>query len=189
MVRRSRATQGAGSNYKNPFVRSADPEPPDHAIGRSRGGVTCKIHLAADGAGRPLGLLLTSGNAADTTYFTEILDTISVRDGRPGRPRCRPDRVLADKAYTSAANRTFLTARGVKVTIPAREDQKAGRARRGSRGGRPRGFDAAAYRGRNVVERCFNKLKQWRGIATRYDKTARAYLAGLTLAATLIWTR
>ena len=162
---------------------------PDHAIGRSRGGVTCKIHLAADGAGRPLGLLLTSGNAADTTYFTEILDTISVRDGRPGRPRCRPDRVLADKAYTSAANRTFLTARGVKVTIPEREDQKAGRARRGSRGGRPRGFDAAAYRGRNVVERCFNKLKQWRGIATRYDKTARAYLAGLTLAATLIWTR
>lgn len=151
--------------------------------------MTCKIHLAADGAGRPLGLLLTSGNAADTTYFTEILDTISVRDGRPGRPRCRPDRVLADKAYTSAANRTFLTARGVKVTIPEREDQKAGRARRGSRGGRPRGFDAAAYRGRNVVERCFNKLKQWRGLAMRSDKYARNYHAGICLAATLDWLR
>lgn len=151
--------------------------------------MTCKIHLAVDGKGRPLGLLLTGGNAADTTYFTTVLDTISVRDGRPGRPRTRPDRVLADKAYTSAANRNFLTERGIKVTIPERDDQKAGRARRGSRGGRPRTFDTNAYKGRNVVERCFNKLKQWRGIATRYDKTASAYLAGLTLAATLIWTR
>jgi transposase len=151
--------------------------------------VTCKIHLAVDGHGRPLGLVLTSGNAADTSYFSTVLDTISVRDGRPGRPRTRPDRVLADKAYTSAANRTFLTDRGIKVTIPEREDQKAGRARRGSKGGRPRGFDPETYKGRNVVERCFNKIKQWRGLATRYDKTARAYLAGLTLAAALIWTR
>ena len=151
--------------------------------------MTCKIHLATDGKGRPLGLLLTGGNAADTTYFTTVLDTISVRDGRPGRPRTRPDRVLADKAYTSAANRRFLTERGIKVTIPEREDQKAGRIRRGSAGGRPRTFDPVAYKGRNVVERCFNKLKQWRGIATRFDKTARCYLAGLTLAAALIWTR
>jgi transposase len=151
--------------------------------------MTCKIHLATDALGRPLGLLLTGGNAADTTYFSSVLDTISVRDGRPGRPRTRPDRVLADKAYTSAANRRYLTGRGIKVTIPERDDQKAGRARRGSKGGRPRSFNAEAYKGRNVVERCFNKLKQWRGIATRYDKTARSYLAGLTLAATLIWTR
>ena len=151
--------------------------------------MTCKIHLATDGKGRPLGLVLTGGNAADTSYFTTVLDTISVRDGRPGRPRTRPDRVLADKAYTSAANRKYLTGRGIKVTIPEREDQKAGRVRRGSSGGRPRTFDAEAYKGRNVVERCFNRLKQWRGIATRYDKTARSYLAGLTLAATLIWTR
>ena len=151
--------------------------------------MTCKIHLATDGKGRPLGLLLTGGNAADTSFLTPVLDTIRVRDGRPGRPRTRPDRVLADKAYTSAANRRYLTDRGIKVTIPERQDQKAGRTRRGSRGGRPRTFDAVAYKGRNVVERCFNKLKQWRAIATRFDKTARTYLAGLTLAATLIWTR
>jgi transposase len=151
--------------------------------------LTCKIHLATDALGRPLALVLTGGNAADTTYFTTVLDTIRVHDGRPGRPRTRPDRVLADKAYTSAANRAFLTGRGIKVTIPERDDQKAGRARRGSAGGRPRAFDPEAYQGRNVVERCFNKLKQWRGIATRFDKTARAYLAGLTLAAALIWTR
>ena len=118
-----------------------------------------------------------------------MLDTISVRDGRPGWPRTRPDRLLADKAYTSAANRRFLTARGIKVTIPGRDTEKAGRIRRGSAGGRPRTFEPVAYKGRNVVERCFNKLKQWRGIATRFDKTARSYLAGLTLAAALIWTR
>lgn len=151
--------------------------------------MTCKIHLATDAKGRPLSLVLTGGNAADTTYFTTVLETISVRDGRPGRPRTRPDEVLADKAYTSTANRRFLTERGIKVTIPERDDQKAGRARRGSAGGRPRSFDAAAYKGRNVVERCFNRLKQWRGIATRYDKTVRSYLAGLTLAAALIWAR
>ena len=100
-----------------------------------------------------------------------------------------PIGVLADKAYSSAANRRYLTGRGIKATIPEREDQKAGRARRGSAGGRPRSFDAEAYRGRNVVERCFNGLKQWRGVTTRFDTTARSYLAGLTLAATLIWTR
>ena len=151
--------------------------------------MTCKIHLVTDGKGRPLGLVLTGGNAADTSLFTTVLGTITVSHGRPGRPRTRPDRVLADKAYTSAANRRFLSGRGVKVTIPERADQKAGRARRGSAGGRPRGFDAEAYKGRNVVERCFNKLKQWRAIATRFDKTARSYLAGLTLAAALLWAR
>lgn len=104
-----------------------------------------------------MGLLLTGGIAADTTYFTSVLDAMSVRDGRPGRPRTRPDRVWADKAYTSAGNRRYLTGRGIKVTIPERDDQKAGRARRRSRGGRPRTFDAEAYKGRNVVERCFNK--------------------------------
>jgi len=151
--------------------------------------MTCKIHLVTDGKGRPLGLLLTGGNAADTCYFQTVLDTIEVHDGGPGRPRTRPDRVLADKAYTAKANRDYLPARGIKVTIPEREDQKAGRARRGSAGGRPRIFDAAIYKGRNVVERCFNKLKHWRGIATRYDKTARCYLGGLTLAAALIWIK
>lgn len=97
--------------------------------------------------------------------------------------------MLADKAYTSAANRGYLSRRKIKITIPERDDQKAGRIRRGSAGGRPRGFDPGSYKGRNVVERCFNKLKQWRGIATRYDKTARSYTAGLTLAAALIWIR
>ena len=185
MARRFRAIRGAWSNYKNP----REQEPVDHAIGRSRGGMTCKIHLVTDGKGRPLGLVLTGGNAADTSFFQTALETIEVHDGGPGRPRRRPDRVLADKAYTAKANRDYLTGRGIKHTIPERDDQKTHRARRGSAGGRPRAFDTDAYRGRNVVERCFNKLKNWRGIATRYDKTARCYLGGVTLAAALIWIK
>jgi transposase len=133
--------------------------------------------------------VLTGGNAADTSFFQTVLDSVQVHDGGPGRPRSRPERVLADKAYTSKANRDYLTGRGIEVTIPERDDQKNNRARRGSAGGRPRAFDAAAYKGRNVVERCFNKLKNWRGIATRYDKTARSYFGGVTLAAALIWIK
>jgi len=151
--------------------------------------MTCKIHLAADGKGHPLGLVLTAGNAADTTFFQTVLETITVSPGTPGQPRARPQRVLADKAYTSKANRDYLTGRGIKVTIPERTDQKKNRARCGSKGGRPRTFDKDVYKGRKVVERCFNRLKQWRGIATRSDKPARSYLAGVTFAAALIWTR
>ena len=151
--------------------------------------MTCKVHLVADGKGRPLGLVLTSGNAPDSTLMQTTIETITVRTATLGRPRVRPAQVLADKAYTAKANRDYLTTRGIKVTIPERDDQKANRARRGSAGGRPRTFDTNAYKGRNVVERCFNKLKNWRGIATRYDKTARSYLGGITLAATLIWIK
>lgn len=71
--------------------------------------------------------------------------------------------------------------------IPERADQKRNRARRGSRGGRPPRFDKQLYKQRNVVERCFNRLKQWRGIATRYDKTAESYQAAVTLASLLMW--
>jgi transposase len=77
--------------------------------------------------------------------------------------------VIADKAYSSAAIRRSLRARGIAATIPERSDQQAGRARRGSRGGRPPAFDPDLYKRRNVVERCIARLKQWRGIATRYD--------------------
>jgi len=111
-------------------------EPVDHSIGKSRGGLTCKIHLATDGKGRPLGLVLTAGHAADTSFFEAVLETITVSTGARGRPRTRPERVLADKAYTSKANRDYLTGRGIKVTIPERADQKQNRARRGAKAGR-----------------------------------------------------
>src|SRR4051794_41562261 len=97
----SAGTQGAGSSYTNPCHRPGGLEPPDHAIGRSRGGVTCKIHLATDGKGRPLGLVLTGGDAAHTSFFTTLLDTLNGPDRPPRPPPTPPKRGLAAKAYTS----------------------------------------------------------------------------------------
>ncbi len=77
--------------------------------------------------------------------------------------------------------------RGIGHTIPERADQVRNRARKGGLGGRPPAFDKEVYKHRNVVERCFNRLKQWRGIATRYDKTAQSYRAAVTLASLLMW--
>jgi transposase len=160
----------------------------DHAIGRSRGGPTTKIHLACDGHGRPLSVLLTGGQTHDSTQFTQILAGIRFpRPAGPGRPRTRPTRVLADKAYSSRAIRHYLRRRGITATIPERRDQRANRLRRGRAGGRPPTFDREAYKRRNVVERCFNTLKQYRAIATRYDKTTLSYQAMIDLATLLIW--
>lgn len=80
---------------------------------------------------------------------------------------------MADKAYPSAANRTWLRRRGIRAVIPVKTDQAAHRRNRGSFGGHPHRFDPLAYKERNVVERCINKLKQFRAVATRYDKRQR----------------
>ncbi len=118
-----------------------------------------------------------------------LIDTVAeIRvTGSSGRPRSRPERLLADKGYPSKANRDWLREHGIAATIPERSDQIAHRRKRP---GRPIDFGDAQqerYKGRNVVERCFNKLKQWRGIAMRSDKTARNYHAAICLAATLQW--
>ncbi len=104
-----------------------------------------------------------------------------------GRPRVRPAHVIGDKGYSSKAIRTWLRQHNITHTIPERADQIANRLRRGRSGGRPPSFDKQLYKRRNVVERCFNRLKQWRGIATRYDKTAECYQAAVTLASLLMW--
>ena len=127
-------------------------------------------------------MLLTGGNVNDCTMFTAVIDALEFPRRGPGRPRKRPSRVLADKGYSSRAIRTYLRGRGIAATIPERSDQKANRARRSSRGGRPPAFDTQAYRRRNIVERCFAQLKQYRAIATRYDKTALSYQAMIDLA-------
>lgn len=164
-------------------------EPPDHGIGRSRGGLTSKVHLVADGRGRPLNLVVTAATVNDTTMLAEVVGGIRVARPGPGRPRTRPEVLLADKGYPSRANRAYLARRGIAGNIPDRDDQRGHRARRGSAGGRPPAFDTDLHRRRNVVERSFNRLKNWRGIATRTDKTARSYRAGILLAATLIWVK
>ena len=117
------------------------------------------------------------------------MDAICIpRPGR-GRARQRPARVLADKAYSSRRIRQRLRSRRIIATIPVPADQQAHRRRRGRRGGRPPAFDRAAYRQRNVAERCINRLKQWRGLAMRTDKLATHYQAALTLAGILLWTK
>jgi len=85
--------------------------------------------------------------------------------------------------------RGHLRARGIKAVIPEPSDQQGHRKRRGSRGGRPVGLDAADYKGRNVIERRYCHIKQWRGLATRYDKLAITYRAAVILNAVIAWTR
>ncbi|WP_414079834.1 IS5 family transposase [Streptomyces sp. CL7] len=164
-------------------------EPDDHALGRSRGGLTTKVHLACDDKGRPLALLVTPGQRHDSVCARILLERIRVPRSGLGRPRCRPDQVIADKAYSSRGFRAYLRRRGIAHTIPEKADQRRHRLRRGSRGGRPPGFDRETYRRRNLVERCFNRLKGFRGIATRYDKTATSYEAAVSLASLLLWAR
>ena len=142
------------------------------------------MHLACDGKGRPLSVVLTPGQRNDGTQLEAVLDAIRVpRSGR-GRARKRPERLLADRGYGKGLYRRMLKARGILHTIPERSDQ---RERRAKRSGRPLVFDSDLYARRNVVERCVNRLKQWRGIATRYEKRAVNYRAMVVIASLMIW--
>ena len=132
-------------------------------------------------------MVLTGGNVNDCTMFTSVVAGIRMPRPGPGRAWTRPRRVLADKGYSTRAIRDYLRRRGIAATIPERRDQQANRQRRGRAGGRPFAFDPVAYRRRNVVERCFNRLKQYRAIATRYDKTAVSYQGMIDLATLVMW--
>lgn len=134
-------------------------------------------------------ILIGPGQAGDAPMFPHLMAHLSVAPAGAGRPRTRPDRVRADKAYSSRAIRQHLRDRGIVAVIPEPSDQIGHRKRRGSRGGRPPEFDADDYRGRNVVERGFCDIKQWRGLATRYDKLATTYRGGAVLRAITIWLK
>jgi len=96
---------------------------------------------------------------------------------------------MADKACSSAGNRAWLRQHRIKAVIPVKEDQKAHRRNRGRSGGRPPGFDAGWYKKSNTVERCFSKLKQFRAVATRYDKRECIYQGTIDVASISIWLR
>jgi transposase len=141
--------------------------PQDETLGRSRGGLSSKLHLRVEGGGRPLAILVTAGQRHEAPLQPALLDAGAVRRsgpaGRPGRgrPRKRPERLAADKGYSYPSVRAELRRRRIGAVIPTRTNQRR----------RPR-FDRAVYAERNRVERCVNRLKQFRRVATRYEKRA-----------------
>ena len=133
------------------------------AIGRSRGGLTTKIHALVDALGNPVELMLTPGQDHDLACAEPLIENAD------------PDALIADKAYDADRFVEVLTQREITPVIPPKADRKIQRA-----------CDFALYCERNLVERFFNQLKHFRAIATRYDKLARNFLAGVQLAATTI---
>ncbi|AIY02013.1 Mobile element protein [Arthrobacter sp. PAMC 25486] len=137
---------------------------------------------------RPLVILRGPGQAGDSPMFENLFEAVQVRQAGSRQTRTRPVRGMADKAYSSKANRAYWRDRGIQCVISEKEDQKANRKRKGSACGRPVSYDKEAYKRRNVVERSFNTLKQWRSLATRYDKLAVVYRAAAVLQAVVIWS-
>jgi transposase len=150
--------------------------PTEEALGRSRGGFSTKVHLRAEGGGKPMTFVLTPGQRNESTVFERLLEQGAVKRLGPGRPRRRPDRIVGDKGYSAGRIRRYLHKHGIRVTIPRRRDER----RRGS-------FDRAVYRLRNLIERLVNRMKHFRRVATRYEKRAANYLAILTVVAILLW--
>ena len=136
----------------------------DQALGRSRGGFGTKLHLGVEALGLPLEIHLSPGQDADITHAEAVLGDH------------QPEAVLGDKGYDSDAFAKAVEDRGAEVVIPPRSNRKT-----------PREYDTVVYKERNKVERCINRLKQFRRVATRYEKTARNFLGMVQFAAITLW--
>ena len=143
---------------------------------RSRGGLSTKVHVRAEGGGKPITFALTGGERPEAEALPVLLGTGAVKRGGPGRPRLRPEWIVGDRGNSSHAVRQDLRRRRIGAVIPQPRNQRPCAL-----------FDREAYRRRNVVERLVNRLKQYRRVATRYEKLAANYRAMVTLVAIRLW--
>lgn len=137
----------------------------DQALGRSRGGLSTKVHMAVDAEGKPLRFILTGGEKADSPQAVPLLTGIKLTH------------VIADKGYDADRVLDFISAQGATAVIPPTSNRKVQRE-----------YDRELYKERNLIERAVNRLKIWRRIATRYDRRTIYFLATLHLAAAMTWS-
>ena len=135
-------------------------------IGKSRGGLTSKIHMAVDAMGLPIGFEISGGEVNDCTAAPELLEQLPTAEN-----------VIADKGYDSQKVRDKITEKGSNPVIPRRKDSKVGNT----------GMDWGLYKYRHLVENIFARLKHFRGVATRYDKLKRNYVSVVAMACCIVW--
>ncbi len=165
------STQGARTHYKNSSPLSD--EPAVHAVGRTCRGRARKTHAGVDGNRRAMVIIVTGGQRHDGVVLPYVLEELRVPYlPGVGRPRVRPDVVIADRAYSSAAHRDLCRRRGIKFVSPGRKGQVNNRRCKGAKDGSPPKRDANRYKNCNVVERFFSRAKQWRGLANRCENTS-----------------
>lgn len=148
------------------------------ALGRSKGGFSTKIHIQAEGMGKPMQFVLTQGQRSDVKGFSTLNTALKVKRSGRGKPKQRPRYLIGDKGYDAQMIRRTLRRQHTTPVIPKRKNAKH----------KPR-FNRGLYRERNRIERLINRLKQFRRVATRYEKRAENYLTMLMIAAILIWLK
>lgn len=161
----------AGARKIGPDGQVRTPE--SLALGRSKGGLSTKIHLRVEGGGKPMNTVLTPGQTHESTVFEKVMEESQLKDGQPMQ---NPEAVVGDKGYSAGRIREYLEDKHIQVVIPHKSNEHKQEA-----------FDQALYQERNQVERAFNRFKQCRRLATRYEKLAETFLSLWLIASMFIW--